>query len=490
MRDVLTQAQPPMEFIPPDFTPWVFQSTKTLLPLWLKLQTDLADIQADNVEILAKLYQQFQAQNVRFLIAFRHPKPEDSYAIAHLLWSLVPQAARQQNIALQSPVHAHFLYDRGIPLWAGQFVGWMYSRLGGTPIQRGKVDRAGLRSARDLFANGQFPIAASPEGGNNGHSGIVSPLEPGVAQMGFWCVDDLQKQNRSESVLILPLSLQYHYITPPWDAIEALLTQLEMDSGLRQPKHGTANLPTHAHSDQISSARLQDLYQRLFGLGEHLLEIMQQFYADYYPETSKVLSANPPLNNQTEGEAITDDQANQSATHSPNAQLAAQLTNLLNAALQVAEHYFNLTPKGSVIDRCRRLEQAGWERIYRDDFKSVDQLSPVQRGLADRVAEEASLRMWHMRIVETFVAVTGEYVQEKPSADRFAETLMLLRDMVVRIKGEKAFPRPSLGAQQVKMRVGTPLSVSDRWPDYRQNRRQAIEQLTQDLQVSLEKLLV
>ncbi len=488
MRDVLTQAQPPMEFIPPDFTPWVLNAVKTALPLWLKLRTDLVDIQAENVEMLAELYQQFQADKTRFLIAFRHPKPEDAYAIAQLLWSLVPQAARQHNIPLQSPVHAHFLYDRGIPLWAGDFVGWLFPKLGGIPIQRGKVDRAGLRSARDLFANGQFPLAASPEGGNNGHSGIVSPLEPGIAQMGFWCVEDLQKQERPESVLILPLSLQYHYPARPWDEIEALLTQLERDSGLAQPKRSAVTLPEHNQPDQISQTRLQDLYQRLFGLGEHLLDIMRQFYADYYPESAEVLSASYPSGNVADAiESMSDSSA---AKGIPNAQLAEKLNSLLNAALQVAEHYFQLTPKGSMIDRCRRLEHAGWERIYREDFKAVEQLSPVQKGLADRVAEEASLRMWHMRIVETFVAVTGQYVKEQPNADRFAETLMLLQDMVARIKGESPFPRPSLGGQQVKMRVGTPLSVSDRWTDYRQGRRQAIERLTQDLQVALEELLV
>ncbi len=490
MRDVLTQAQPPMEFIPPDFTPWVLNTVKTALPLWLKLRTDLTDMQADNVELLAELYQQFQARKIRLLIAFRHPKPEDAYAIAHLLWSLVPQAARQHNIPLQSPVHAHFLYDRGIPLWAGDLVGWIFPKLGGISIQRGKVDRAGLRSARDLFVNGRFPLAASPEGGNNGHSGIVSPLEPGMAQMGFWCVEDLQKQDRSESVLILPLSLQYHYPTPPWDAIEALLTQLERDSGLTQSQPSVVKLPDHTRSDQISSERLQNLYQRLFGLGEHLLDIMQQFYADYYPESAEVLSANYPSVSRIDEMAELGNTSDTDNLNSPNVQLATKLNSLLNAALRVAEHYFQIPPKGSLIDRCRRLEHAGWERIYREDFKVVDQLSPVQRGLADRVAEEASLRMWHMRVVETFVAVTGAYVKEQPSADRFAETLMLLRDMVVRIKGENPFPRPSLGVQQVKMRVGTPLSVSERWADYRQSRRQAIEQLTQDLQVALEDLLI
>lgn len=116
-------------------------------------------------------------------------------------------------------------------------------------------------------------------------------------------------------------------------------------------------------------------------------------------------------------------------------------------------------------------------------------LSPLEQGLADRIAEEASLRMWHMRLVESFVAVTGQYVREKPTVERFAETLLLLRDTLVLIKGENPFPRTRLGAQVAHLSVGTPLSVSDRGAAYRQSRRQAVADLTQDLRTALEELI-
>jgi hypothetical protein len=114
----------------------------------------------------------------------------------------------------------------------------------------------------------------------------------------------------------------------------------------------------------------------------------------------------------------------------------------------------------------------------------------VERGLADRIAEEADLRLWHMRLVESFVSVTGHYVIEKPSFERFAETLLLLWEMVTRIKGKPAFQRPSLGTQSVQITVSAPLSVSDRWDAYKANRRQAVAQLTQELQLALEKMIL
>jgi len=56
-------------------------------------------------------------------------------------------------------------------------LGWLLSRFGDS-IHRGKHLTDGLRTARDLFANGKLPMTVAPEGGTNGHSEIVSPLEP------------------------------------------------------------------------------------------------------------------------------------------------------------------------------------------------------------------------------------------------------------------------------------------------------------------------
>ena len=107
------------------------------------------------------------------------------------------------------------------------------------------------------------------------------------------------------------------------------------------------------------------------------------------------------------------------------------------------------------------------------------------------MAEEADLRIWHMRLVESFVAVTGKYVLEKPSVERFAETTLLMWDMVTRIKDGNPFDRPKLGKLKAVLTIGQPLSVSDRWDDYKSSRRnakQAVTTLTQDLQTVLEQM--
>ncbi len=451
MASVIRRAQPALDFIPPDYSALVRRLIGPLVPVWTSWQTELAEVESHNVETLAELYHEFKAGKTRFLLAFRHPNPTDPYVLSHLLWRDLPQTARQMGIELGT-THSHFIYDRGIPLWAGSYLGWLFSKLGGVPIQRGKLDLQALKAARNLFANGQFPLAAAPEGGNNGHSEIVSPLEPGIAQLAFWCQEDLMAQGRAENVVILPLGIQYRYIEEPWQALVSLIGQLEVESGL-------------------GPAGELDLYKRLYRLAEHLLTLMETHYQEFYGVTFETL----------EESAVGADK---------NELLAKRLRSLINEALKVAEQYFGLRPKGSMIDRCRRLEQAGWDRIFRGGTKT---LSPVERGLANRVAEESDLHLWHMRLVESFVAVTGRYVKENPSADRFAETALLLHSMVEKIKGNKpgqATAGLQLGAQRAIATVGEPIEIGPLFASYKRKRRQAIASLTQDLQTQMESMIL
>jgi 1-acyl-sn-glycerol-3-phosphate acyltransferase len=482
MLHSITQVQPPLKFIPPAFNPPVHQATSWLLPLWMRWRLELRDVQVNNSETLVQLYQQFQTGKIRFMLAFRHPSTTDPYCMYYLLSRYLPRAAKQQGVRLNAPTHAHFMYDRGIPLWAGSYMGWLFSGLGATPIRRGKLDTVGLRSARNLFTDGQFPLAAAPEGATNGHNEIVNPVEPGIVQLGFWCAEDLAKAGRTEQVFIVPIGIQYQYISMPWQALEKLLGELEQDAGLT-PEVPETDLEWIQSQTPLTDRHHAILYRRLIQLAEHLLSLMEAFYSKFYHHEFAAAWQDKSQNPEVA-------RADASGALPQNHHIAQRLHHLLNAALAVAENYFGVQGKGDYNERCRRLEQAGWDRIYREDLKQIEALPPVERGLADRIAEEADLRLWHMRLVESFVSVTGQYVIEKPTVERFSETLLLMWDMVTRLKGRSPFPRPKLGAQAVQMTIGEPLSVSDRWQDYKANRRQTVAQLTQEVQGAFEKMIV
>ncbi|GCL40447.1 1-acyl-sn-glycerol-3-phosphate acyltransferase [Anabaena sp. FACHB-1250] len=467
MPKSIHSTQPPLKFIPQCHNPLVVKIVSWFLPLILRVRTrpwlpaGIVNIQAKNAEVLAELYHEFQAGKVRFLIAFRHPEVEDPLSMSYLLSRIVPKVARKKGIKLKYPLHSYFIYERGMTIWAGNWLGWLFSRLGGIPIRRGKrIDRTAINKARELFATAEMPIAIAPEGGTNGHSSIVSPLEPGVAQLGFWCVEDLKKANREEQVFIIPIGIKYSYVNPPWKRIDWLLSKLELDSGLPVRK-----------TSEISQEREEILYQRVVDLSEYLISEMEEFYRRFYhQEFPEIITSEIPTNEI----------------------LITRLHRLMDTALKIAEQYFNIRPQGNFIDRCRRLEDAGWNYIYRDDIADIQSLSPFQRGLADWVAQEADLKMQHMRIAESFVAVTANYILEKPTPERFAETILLMFDMLSRIKDSTLPGRPRLGWKQAMISVGEAININERWENCQGNKqalRKGVSDLTQDLQMILEGLI-
>lgn len=465
-------ARPPLKFIPQRFNLLVLYLMRLALPILLRvrlkpwLPVGIRRVELVNTDILAKLYQQFQSGQIRLIIAFRHPEVDDPLSMFYLLSYGVPKFARQQGIILKPPIHSHFIYDRGMTIWAGNWLGWLFSRLGGIPIHRGKrIDRQGIKAARNLLINGKFPVAIAPEGATNGHSEIVSTLEPGTAQLGFWCIEDLAKANRNEEVLIVPIAVQYQYIQPPRSQLDRLLNQLETDCGL-----------SVWQSDRTVNTSPEEVFRlRLFRLAEHLLSEMEQFYHRFYPQLLALAKSNAE-DGIAKGDRTLD----------------ARLQILLDTALRAAEQYFGLSSQGNKIDRCRRLEEASWNAIYREDLPNLNTVAPWQRGLADWAAQEATLRTLHMRLVESFVAVNANYLQEKTTIERLAEVSLIIFDLVARIKGQKNPARPRLGWRQSRVTVGEPISVSDRYTAIksdRQSTKQAIVDLTNELEIALQKLI-
>ncbi|HIK44625.1 MAG TPA: 1-acyl-sn-glycerol-3-phosphate acyltransferase [Leptolyngbyaceae cyanobacterium M65_K2018_010] len=458
------QVQPRLGFIPPHYRAWVVRGGYWVLPFLLRvrlrrwLPAGIWPVTCTNPEVLATEFERFQSGKSRLIMAFRHSQVDDPLCLSYLFSRLVPRAARQQGMTLKVPIHSFFMYDRGMPLWAGSWLEWFFASMGGIPVHRGRrLDLKALKSVREHILNGPFPVTIAPEGATNGHGEILSPLEPGTAQVAFWAVEDLHREGRSEQVVLLPVGLRYFYPQPNWAALNRLLSRLERDCGL--PDRAFAR-PTEASTEAY--------YQRLSTLGQHLLTQMEQFYQRFYGGPLP-----PP------------------STPDPDA-VGQRLTQVLHRALEVGERFFGLASTGNLETRCRRLEEAGWTYIYREDFDDLDRLPAFDRGLADWIAAEASLHLRHMRLVESFVAVSGHYVKDQPSFERFAETTLILFDLVERVKGTAVPKRPQLGRRHAVITLGQPIPVGDRWADYSQSRRAAkiaVEQLTADLQTALERLM-
>jgi len=433
----------PLTFLPPQLDRRVLWACRRGLPLWLRRSARIDRVDVEGQELLAAALDRFRSGRSRLLLAFRHPSIDDPGPMARLLWSQRPAA------------HAQFLYDRGIPLWAGEAIGWLLPRLGGCSIQRGKLDLPALRTARELLLEGPYPFAAAPEGATNGHNELVSALEPGVAQLAFWTADDLAKAGRAEATEVLPIGLQYTYSGKIWPAIEDLLAQLEREAGLSP--------------DPARCLDPERLYTRLIAMSERMLSLLERFYREAYRRDL------PELPSRQEG--------------ADPARIGERLPRLLDAALRVVEQPLGLDARGDLTERCRRIEQASWERLY-PPANGQAEVCGLERGLADRLAEETAGRLWHMRMAEAFVAVSGHYLKESPSQERFADTLLLLWDTQCRIRGGDPGRRPRLGLRRARVRIAPPIAVQELLPAYRSERRAAVATLTADLQTTLQGLIM
>ncbi|MGL6133373.1 MAG: hypothetical protein ACRC1L_04205, partial [Prochlorococcaceae cyanobacterium] len=131
---------------------------------------------------------------------------------------------------------------------------------------------------------------------------------------------------------------------------------------------------------------------------------------------------------------------------------------LRERVLRLAEIRLGVRAAGTAADRCRRLEEVAWPWIHREDLPPRHQLAPLQRGLADQAAAEAALALRHMRLGETFVAVSAGYL-DAPSFERCADVALLLHDGLARLGGGALPARPRLGRRHARLQVAEPIAV-------------------------------
>ena len=432
-------ARPALRRLPTRASRLIQRLIQHLLPPLFRLQR-LELYSSKAAEGLAHELADQQAGSCSLLIAFRHPSPRDPLVLADLFWNRVPRAARALGHPLPRPVLLRFLYDRGIPLWAGPVIGWLLQRSGGIAIHRGRLDRPALAQARAVLAQGRHALVVAPEGATNNLSGEMAPLEPGVAQLALWAAEDLDKDGDNRALKVLPVGIRYSWRQQRWLALDERLTALENHLGVDGPRNPT--------DDPFSEHR-----SRLLNIGAALMTALEQMER-LRPEEAR------PLTERIETYRL--------------------------HGLAKAEAHFQLRAGGTLQERCRRIEQAAWDRIYRE---GLEDLPPLKRSLADWEAREADLQLTRMRLVEHFTSVSGHYVSDQPAFDRLAEMLLLVEEAIGWIEDRPWNGTPSLGPQSVELSLGKALDVRPRLVEYQQNRRRAVQRLTHALEQELNKLL-
>ena len=460
---------------------------RALGPLYVKAALGLDGLELRGAEKLVSAWKDFQDGRARLILAFRHPYGDEPQLFSYLFDLILPREARRLGTALPRATHARFVHGYEVPLWSGSFVRWLLPRIGAVPVYHARHDSASITRIRTIAKEDDCPLALAPEGQVSYRSETLPRMENGAARIAFWCAEDLERAGRSMPVLVLPLSVHYRRDESGIGRIEALVTRLERRCGIAPSRVPPAAIP----------ARRAALKQRLAVLDLALLSLAESMYGLCSPAGSAAAGSTA------------------AGTATRDSRLAA----LISAALERAESMLGIdragtsaagggsgarpstgyggaskstgyggasksTGYGGAVDRITRLyriRQEGWDRIYPD--RDLDTMKPLERALADRRAGEAWYAMRHMETVDLACYLDSDYMEGRPgedgpSFDRLVECACSLADLASRLVGGDISDRPDPLRKRAVVIAADPIDVGALLPDYRHNRKAAVEAVT------------
>jgi hypothetical protein len=381
-------------------------------PVYFRFLLGFHSIELLHAERLVRAFRDFFDLKSRLIVAFRHPYGDEAQLMAYVIGKQLSREAVKLGIRFPQKPHAHFVHGYEVPLWSGGFERWVLPRVGSVPVYHTKFDMPSMRRIRLLMKDGAYPLALAPEGQVSYTSESLPRLEQGAVRIGIWCAEDLAKEKRTESVVIVPVSIHHR-----WP--EAAGRKLERFIGLIERRLGVCR--------RTGSER----FDRLSAIADRALVLMEQYYARYHV---------PP-------------------SPGGGASRSERLAAVLEAALRTAERTLGIKPDGDAIRRVYKIRQTCWDRIYRADIRDMDFISPVERRMADRLAGEAWLASRHMELVDLAYYLDFDRLNRDDPLELFIETAQNYYDLASRLSGGNASDRITIPGKRGIVIVGEPVIV-------------------------------
>ena len=457
--------RPALRFLPPARTPWLLAFAPFGSWLYVRFGNRVRREETCDIERLVRAYQLLQSGKARLIVAFRHPGVEDGTVVFRLMTGIVGREARRLGIRLRKPPRGYFLFGRDVPEWAGQFLNWMLPRLGAISVFPGRYDSQSIATMRRYLTDMPHPIALAPEGQVTYYNDRVARLESGTAQLGFWCLEDLKKQARTEEVLIVPVCTSYHYNPRNWKGLIRLLVKIEKECGLIPLEGLPPGRRFPSGPESPDGAAREKIRVRVMRICRQLVRRAEEYYARFY-------AIEFPAHEEEE----------------TNARLQERIHGVCEAALSVAEGFFHLVPKGDFVQRVFAARQAVLGAMFRQDIEDIEALPAVERALADRIAVEAWLSNRHVELVDVLEYLRTDYLEPGSGFDRFVESITNLWDVVNRLEGGNVSGRINPFMKTARIVVNEPIPVSRYWETYKENRRRAVSALTTEIFESFRKV--
>jgi 1-acyl-sn-glycerol-3-phosphate acyltransferase len=269
--------------------------------------------------------------------------------------------------------------------------GWVLQRMGAFSVDREGCDRRAIRQAVEYLSSGHA-LVVFPEGEIYHLNDHLTPLLEGVAFMALTAQRDLEKSQSPGRVWVVPAAIRYRYLDDVTPQLEAAVAALE-ERLFWKPRPGSA------------------LHERILQVGELLVTIKEK----------------EKLGRSCEGEG----------------DLPARIARLTGALLERLEkEHLKKSPAAETVPlrvkALRRHLLAAWADEAAD---------PAAR-------QQARAALDDVQLVLQLYSYPGDYVTEKPSVERMAETVEKFEEDMY------GAARPK-GRRRARVRLGEPIDLKE-----------------------------
>jgi hypothetical protein len=407
----------------------------------------------------------------RLIIAFRHSYGLEPQVLMYYIMKMLAPAARKVGVHFSRPPHTIFVYGYEVPRWSGGIVRWVLPRVGALSIHHAKMDREGMERIISAIMAGPYPVALAPEGQVSYSSDAVPRLEPGTVRIGFMAADRLARGpavgQSAVPVEILPLSVHCRYGKGGEKAMRRLLARVERICGIPvgNSDGGVVNAPSA-------------LRMRMTAVREAILAANECRYGlagEALPPPRK--GAGDDASGHPAAEGIADE----------DARFRERLSAVINAALLAAERIMGGPAQAAPADddelfaRMYTLRQTYWDSLIIPELKSFEGVSPLEAALKDLRVGEAWHAERHLEIVDFSWYFRIPVPSDDAPLHQKIEYIQNLWDFANRTMGGAFSNRVNIWPKREILQPGRVISLTDRLPDYHQNKRAAIDGTMKDL---------
>jgi hypothetical protein len=294
--------------------------------------------------------------------------------------------------------------------------GWVLQRMGAFSVDREGCDRRAIRQAVEFLSRGHA-LVVFPEGEIYHLNDRLTPLLEGVAFMALTAQRELEKGQSPGRVWVVPAAIRYRYLDDVTPKLEEAVAELEARL-FWKPRPGSA------------------LHERIIQLGEVFLTIKEKEKLGHVCESG--------------------------------GDLPARIARLTEALLQRLEtEHLKKSPSAETVPlRVKAL------RRHLLALRADEKTEPAAR-------EQARAALDDVQLVLQLYSYPGDYLSEKPSIERMAETVEKFE--------EDAYgaARPK-GRRRARVRLGEPIDLKEAVAE---RARGAAHEVTARLEAAIQGLM-